>query len=150
MADGDKGRDIKIAVDYYFPAQNESTAAQAEMKVIGAPGAQLISQSIFRLGMPQGRIEIPIVFEPSSDKRYFSFDISFAPVGSAESIAAVTGFLSLRAGESVARQLFLVIAVIFYVIGSVVLGVKGSPWIGGSLQAIALVAMLNLVGKKVV
>jgi hypothetical protein len=150
MATLEKDDDLRLVVNYYFPSQSADTAARAVMKVIFPSGAQILAPSSYEIGMKESRIEIPIVFEPSSDKRYFSFDISFDRVtGGSTAIFGASESVLLRAKDAYWRQLIVWLAVMVYVIGSVVL-VKENPLGGAILQGGALILMLKFAGKKVV
>lgn len=149
MASLEKDDDVRLVVHYYFPSQSANTAARAVMKVSCPNGAQILAPGVHELGMQESRVEIPVVFEPSSDKRYFSFDISFDQVSGGPAVVGASEGLLLRATDAYWRELLLAFAVLIYVLGSVVL-VKENPLGGALLQGLALIGMLKLVGKKVV
>lgn len=150
MADLEKDDDLRLVVNYYFPSQAADTAARAVMKVVSPNGVQILAPAVYELGMKESRIEIPIVFEPGSDKRYFSFDISFDKIANGpDAIVGASESVLLRAKDAYWRQLVTWVAVMVYVVGSVVL-VKENPLGGALLQGISLIFMLKFAGKKVV
>lgn len=149
MAKLEKDDDLRLVVNYYFPSQTADTTAGAVMKVSAPNGAQILASGTHQLGMKESRIELPIVFEPSSDKRYFSFDVSFDRVVNGPAIIGSSESLLLCATDSYWRQLMVAFAVLLYVVGSVVL-VKQNPLGGALIQGGALIAMLKFAGKKVV
>lgn len=149
MAKLEKDDDVRIVVSYYFPSQTSDTVARALMKVGSPNGAQILVPEVHELGLRESRVEIPVVFEPSSDKRYFSFDVSFEPMPGGPPVIGASESVLLCVKESYWRQLLVWIAVLVYVIGSVVL-VKQNPLGGALMQGVALIGMLKFAGKKVV
>lgn len=150
MFEIEKDDDLRIVVDYYFPAQESDMHALAEMKIIAPQGAQVVTDSTIPLGMKKNRIETSVFFEPNSEKKYFTFDFIFNSKIQNEKLIAVTGSLLLKARVAGWRQLVLILSIIFYVSGTAVLASKDYLAWGVALQSVSLLAMLRVLGKKVV
>lgn len=144
-----RGSDLRLRVQYYYPAQNDDKTALAKLSIVSSDAIQVLSSNEQALDTPESRLEFPFAIEPGSDKRFASVDLAFSSSATDVEVIGAHDAIPVRIYQPVWWWLLVIGVVVLYIVGAA-FSAADEKIVGEVLKTLAVVAMVLGLGKKLV